>query len=423
MSDIGWSVVPSDDCSIDQDGYLSFKNEWVSAPNNLTITLVDSGGTTHSFSSNYGCGDSGHIYCWYMSSYGLEIKLMNQLDSQSSGGSYYLTALSIDDARVNGSRSVEALNDGVLPFKDRYVFRTEQTPTVKLSCNKDVTVSSSHSIRYDFYINGNSRKVPYDFASDAPYMTGVAVDGMSEIGDKAFSGCSRIELIDFSCRESGFIIGEYAFASCGTNASSVYVEFEPYGTITAPSITIRAHAFDGVKNIRNSDSSLFYIPNGTLYEYSFANATFVGNAISFKNMSTNTVIGAHAFENCSLTSIEGLDDVNIDRIGDSAFRNNKLSGLSVNASTVNDNAFMVDTEGTDSFNLTLGNRISSIGSKAFYNLGKMHITCKMSYPPTIQADSFNNVEEIIFSNSTVMNRYKTATNWVNFSDKMKVVTT
>ena len=228
-------------------------------------------------------------------------------------------------------------------------------------------------------------------------------NSLTSIAAGAFDGCTNLTGVRIPNNVTS--IGYVAFRSC-TSLTHVTIPnsvtsiedgaFSGSGltSVTIPnSVTsIGYHAFDGCSNINVDANNQFYsIMEGVLFDK--AQTTLIqylsgGNAGSYSIPTGVTSIGRRAFEGyTSLTNVTIPNSVR--NIGDSAFYNCGLSGITLGTGVTNigDSAFAwcgsltnaaipdsVTAIGAYAFlccdsltNVTLGKGVTSIGEEAFYN--------------------------------------------------------
>lgn len=174
------------------------------------------------------------------------------------------------------------------------------------------------------------------------------LDGMTEIGEEAFRGCSKLTSITLP--DTVTSIGKHAFWGC-----SGLTELHLPANVTA----IEEGAFRGCSSLTEVE-----LPSGitsiskTMFQScsSLENITFLGDV---------TFIGENAFGGCAFSSFTIPDTVTtIDKY---AFNYcEKLTGIVIPDSvvTLGDYAFK---ECVNIESLTLGNSVESIGYRCFYD--------------------------------------------------------
>ena len=210
-------------------------------------------------------------------------------------------------------------------------------------------------------------------------LTSVSIPKATSIGSNAFNECRGLISVSFPVATS---IGEYAFSYCNSLAS-----------VSFPVVTsISTGAFQSCYS---------------LTEVSFPKATSIGsNAFSScsklteVSISVATSIGKNAFNYCSkLTSVSFPKATSI---GETAFENcGSLTSVSFPEAT-------------------------SIGSNAFYNcksLTTIYVGTNTSTVCTLSStNAFNNCTNLtnIYVPESLVDKYKSATNWSTFASKIKV---
>ena len=203
----------------------------------------------------------------------------------------------------------------------------------------------------------------YDYGLfDAPWYgirslvkSAVIADGVTSIGDRAFSGCKSLTSVTIP--DSVTSIGERTFYNC-TSLTSVTIpdsvtrigkgafsECTSLTSVTIPdSVTsIGAYAFDTCSSLTNVT-----IPNGvtSIEEHTFDNCKSL-TSVTIPNSVTS--IGQHAFQGCeSLTSVTIPDSVT--RIGVGAFAScTSLTSVTIpdSVTRINNGAFYDCTSLTD----------------------------------------------------------------------------
>ena len=275
-----------------------------------------------------------------------------------------------------------------------YTYWVEDNLTWKLYENGTLNISGTGAMKdYDSdsnpspaYNNLNVKKV-------------VIEDGVTSIGERAFSNCSS--LTNITIPNSVTSIGKYAFSYCSILTS-----------ITIPdSVTsIGKYAFHYCSNLTS-----ITIPNSV---------TSIGNdAFSYCKSLTNitipdsvTSIGNYAFRGCSsLTSITIPDSVT--SIGDSAFEScRSLTSITIpnSVTSIGDSAFESCRSLTS---ITIPNSVTSIGDSAFES-------CRSLTSITIP-DNVTSIGEAAFGNcsslTTISLSCKSTLKKSDFGDKADLV--
>ena len=205
--------------------------------------------------------------------------------------------------------------------------------------------------------------------------------GCESVGDKAFSGCTNLENIQFASTVK--IIGKEAFEDCALLSS---IE------LNDGLKSIGYNAFKGCINLKEIEipGTVLYLSGGQFFEgckklkhvilneglIKIGNDTFKDcAALELINVpATVTNIGNSAFENCTnLKNIIILEGVG--SLGDNAFKNSGLEEISIPGSckSIGDYAF---ANGSTLKNVVLKEGIESLGSNTFENcveLGSIQI--------------------------------------------------
>ena len=229
--------------------------------------------------------------------------------------------------------------------------------------------------------------------------------GLSAFPNYMFGGCTNLKSITLP--ESSVITDiptQFMYISNGA--------FE--GDITIPDsiVNIRSYAFAGLTNLQHIN-----IPNGLklIDIVAFSNCSNLELTELPDGIET---IGGTAFQNCSKVALSKLpDNLVIDSsygAGNSTFRN---AGVTITSFPVGvtyiPNYFL---EGTPSNIHYIPDRITYFGNAAFSNTNVTSVILTNTTPPTLGGNGTtwgnpNTVKIPIFVPSSVVDDYKTATNW------------
>ena len=250
-----------------------------------------------------------------------------------------------------------------------YVDKITEMPNPNGKCGENVRwVLTGESPNYTLTISGTGAMADYDDPDDQPWkdyrssITSVVIeDGVTTIGDGAFSQCSGLTSINIPAGVTS--IGERAFASCSTLAS---VSFAAGSQLKA----IGDYAFGGCSGLASIE-----IPASvtSISEYTFNGCSGL-TTVSFAAGSQLTTIGNGAFNYCTgLTSIE--IPASVTSIGFNAFGScSTLATVTVEAgnekydSRNNCNAIIEKSTNTliiGCKNTTIPASVTSIGEEAF----------------------------------------------------------
>lgn len=125
-------------------------------------------------------------------------------------------------------------------------------------------------------------------------------------------------------------------------------------------------------------------------------------------------IGANAFFSCA-----NLSNITIPQsvltIEDFAFHScKKLTSVTVTNGTIGKSAFSFCD---NLVNVTIGNGVTEIGQSAFASCYDLNFYCKSLTPPTLGDDALYKPVKIYVPHS-VVDKYKTKTNWRNYADSI-----
>ena len=248
----------------------------------------------------------------------------------------------------------------------------------------------------------NATSVSRNTFSSCSSLTEVSFPNATSIGSNAFYNCSKLTSVSIPNATS---IGGNAFESC---SSLTEVSF--------PNVTsIGSYAFDSCKGLTsvsfpkatNLDIGAFYncsgltevsIPNATIIKQSAFNSCSGLTEISFPKA---TSIGGNVFQSC-----RGLTSVSLPKaksIGEYAFR--YCSGLT-------EVSFPVATS-IDGYALQYCSSLTTI-----YVGTESDTICTLS-----NTNAFNNCPNLtnIYVPASLVDSYKSATNWSSYADKIKSV--
>lgn len=255
--------------------------------------------------------------------------------------------------------------------------------------------TQGHKIMY----RPTSSTIPDNFFTDAtdlqelyfPHM--LANDANSGyntkvIGNGAFSGCTKLSAITLSAVET---IGNSAFKNC-TGLTKIDWGHNACG-FTSKVITIGNNAFEECTSLTSLN-----IPSSvkTIGTSAFEGCTAITNCIIGNSV---TSIGNRAFFNCN-----GLSSINIPD----------------SVKTIGGNCFFTCVSLTS---CTIGTGVTSIGGNAFSLSPINELTCKAIEPPLISSTTFERTGlSAIYVPSESVNRYKTASEWSNYSSIIYPIT-
>ena len=255
-------------------------------------------------------------------------------------------------------------------------------------------------------------------------LTSVSFPVATSIGDSVFYGCSGLTEVSFPNATS---IGQYVFYGC---SGLTEVSFPNATSIGSGAFNFcRGLTSVSIPNAISIGSSAFY-QCSKLTNASFPNATSIGDS-AFRSCSgltsvsipNATSIGSNAFYSCSgLTSVSFPEATSI---GSSAFRScSSLTEVSIpNATSIGEGAFY-SCSGLTSVSFPVA---TSIGSNAFDSCSSLTTIYVGTESDTVctlsHTNAFNNCTNLtnIYVSYSLVDRYKSATNWSSYADKIKAV--
>ena len=280
-------------------------------------------------------------------------------------------------------------------------------------------------------------------------LTSASFPKATSIADYAFNSCSGLTSVSIPKATS---IGSYAFKSCSslisvsfplvTGISSYAFEFcSNLTSVSFPKVSsIGSNAFESCSSlievsIPNATSISGYAFYGcsSLTEVSFPEVTSIRNS-AFQDCSgltevsfpKATSIGGSAFASCSsLTEVTEVSFPVATRIGEGAFA--FCSGLTEvsfpKATSIGSQSFYQCSSLTEvSFPVA-----TSIGSNAFDSCSSLTTIYVGTESDTVctlsHTNAFNNCTNLtnIYVSYSLVDRYKSATNWSSYADKIKAV--
>ena len=289
-------------------------------------------------------------------------------------------------------------------------------------CNnlESITIPSSIDTfyQYDFYaceslkcivIPSGTTSIPMYFMPYSFHLKSVSLPiTITKIDDYAFSECNSLENITIPSAVT--TIGDYAFnqnymlkkltlpSSVQTIETYAFSYCNVLKGIALPSTikTIKGYAFQYCKSIES-----ITIPNTvtTFGQNLFQNCYSLRTANILCGSVTN---GTYLFSGC-----KNLSNVSL------------ASGITSISDRMFYGCFCIKS-------LTIPSTVTSIGSSAFYNSGVAEYHFLSTTPPTLSnTNAFNNIlsDCIIYvprsENQTVLNAYKTASNWSTYASCMQ----
>lgn len=305
-------------------------------------------------------------------------------------------------------------------------------------------------IKYD-YLSGSTRYLKITNYGDLPdyawntnsKVEEIVLKDCSNIGKYAFNACDSVN----SCTNDSVIksIGEYAFNNCSGMVANLVLddtieiiprncfyncqdvqlnlpnnlkEVQDYAFYSCTNLNVNAlpeglekvgvQSFRGCTNLRidklpsslkTIGSSAFQIcTNVVLKELppiSIPTYAFTNSGVQFNEIPNGCSLGAYAFGYC-----------------------NRLTNLIFNHTGIIPNYCFQYCSNLEA--IEIGTGVTTINTYAFRNCSKLKtITCHRTTPPSLFYSSFYNCPiEKIYVPASVLDTYKSATNWSAFADKM-----
>ncbi len=277
-------------------------------------------------------------------------------------------------------------------------------------------------------------------------------DYTETIGANAFSECDYMSVVSLGNKLKE--IGTEAFAHCGNGGTFTSV------TLPATVETINDHAFTDCryltivsigKKIKTIGDHAFWncqalksitLPGSlqSVGESAFACCDSL-NEVTFENGDSNTVIGAKCFDNVKSLTILNFYGPGVVEIGESAFIGCSIQWLALPSSVRNigvgafcgnnltlldlpeglktiGNFAFCDQYGSGIRALTIPSTVTSIGLKAFNNIGDLEaVNCNATTPPALGENAF---DKKTLENTFLMvppasvDKYVAASGWKEF---------
>ena len=275
----------------------------------------------------------------------------------------------------------------------------------------------------------NATSIGEEAFSSCSNLTNVSFPVATSIGERAFNSCSSLTEVSFP---KVTIIGEYAFYQCSglTSVSfplitgigsSVFRSCSGLTEVSFPNVTsIGDYAFNSCSNL----TSVSFPVATNIGNYAFQSCSSL-TEVSFPKVTSIAEpilsIGSSAFSDCSgLTEVSFPKAINI---GSNAFYNcSSLTKVSFpNATKIGNYAF----QNCSSLTSVSFPKVTSIGEYAFRDCSSLttiyvgtesDTVCTLSSKNAIPSSVTN-----IYVPASLVDSYKSATNWSTFASKIKSV--
>lgn len=251
-------------------------------------------------------------------------------------------------------------------------------------------------------------------------------DSVTSIGTYAFNGCNSLEYVKFNGLTPPNI-GNYENVSSfmedilvPQSAVSNYVAAFPSWENR---IFADTHTHDySVTELRKSDQT------GSTPFTQLSDTTLNTSNVSLENLkrvyigNNVTTVEAETFRNTDSASIFIPEVNSLETIGANAFKNTNVVGdlhlpnvTSIGDSAFDNNIYMLS--------VTIGDRITSIGSLAFNGCSKLtSVTCLATTPPTLGMDPFETRKEFpIYVPAESVDAYKAASGWNAYTSRIQAI--
>ena len=234
-------------------------------------------------------------------------------------------------------------------------------------------------------------------------------DGVTSIGDSAFQNCNNLASV--AIPDSVTSIGSYAFSNC-YNLASV--------TIPDSVTSLGSGAFSCCYNLES-----VIIPDGvtSIGDSAFQNCN---NLASVAIPDSVTSIGNFAFQNCKILASITIPD-SVTRIGSNAFSNCYILASVTIPDSVTSLGSALFSCCYSLASITIPDSVTSISSYVFqdcYSVAEYHLA-RTTPPALSKTNAFSSIPAdcIIYvpysADHSILNAYKTASNWSTYASKMQ----
>ena len=346
-----------------------------------------------------------------------------------------------------------ATSTGVYAFSDCTSLTSVSFP-VATSVGTGAFQNCSSLTSVSFPVATSIGQEAFDACSSLTEVTEESFPNATSIGERAFNSCSSLTSVSFP---KVTIIGEYAFRDCSSLTSvsfplitgigsSVFYSCSSLTEVSFPKVTsINDHAFYNCSGLTSvsfpvatSIGNYAFQSCSSLTEVSFPKVTSIAESIlsigsdAFRDCSGLTKvsfpkainIGSNAFYGCSgLTEVTDASFPEVTKIGNQAFQNcSSLTSVSFpKVTSIGERAFS-SCSGLTRISFPVATSISIYAFRDCSSLTTIYVGTNTSTVCTLSStNAIPSSVTDIYVPSSLVDSYKSATNWSTFASKIKSV--